>query len=60
MPKFERVIRVLLVEDNPGDQLLVHEAFATCPVEIELRCVDNGEEAHAVLSDPDYKSDLSS
>ena len=58
MKKSERVIRVLLVEDNPGDQALVHEVFATCSEEIELGCVDNGEEAHAVLSDPDYKPDL--
>ena len=53
-----RVIRVLLAEDNPGDRMLVREAFAVCPVQIELRCVDNGEEALAVLSDPEYKPDL--
>jgi CheY-like chemotaxis protein len=58
MPNSGRVIRVLLIEDNPGDQLLVREAFATCPVQIDLRCVDNGEDALSVLSDPGYKPDL--
>ena len=52
------IVRVLLIEDNPGDHRLVQEGLKSCRFLVELRCVDNGEEALTLLSDPAYKPDL--
>lgn len=52
------VVQVLLVEDNPGDQVLVREAFKTCPIRIDIRCAEDGEAALNLLSDSGYRPDL--
>ncbi len=44
-----RAMRVLLVEDNPGDIRLMKEALARGPVPTHLSVVDNGEDALAYL-----------
>ncbi len=46
----EQPIRVLVVDDNPGDILLVQEAFEELHVEVEVLTADGGEEAVAVLA----------
>ncbi|MDX1530785.1 MAG: response regulator [Rhodothermales bacterium] len=42
-------VRVLLVEDNPGDVLLAKEALEEAQMPVELHVVDDGEEAVAFL-----------
>lgn len=44
-----RALRVLLVEDNPGDVLLMEEALADSAVSTELAVVRNGEAALSFL-----------
>ncbi|MGH9627809.1 MAG: response regulator [Bryobacteraceae bacterium] len=43
------VLKILLVEDNPGDVRLMREALGEGEVENELSVVENGEEALAFL-----------
>lgn len=43
-------IRVLVVDDNPGDLLLIREAFEEIHVEVEVTEADGGEEALALLA----------
>lgn len=45
MTKPERDIRILLVEDDPGDVLLTEEAFRECCPQCELHVVQDGEAA---------------
>ena len=40
-----RLMEVLLVEDNPGDVRLTREALAASPIQSTLRVVHDGEEA---------------
>jgi chemotaxis family two-component system response regulator Rcp1 len=40
-----RLIRVLLVEDSPGDVVLIREALRTSPFAIKLSVAYDGEEA---------------
>ena len=49
---------VLLVEDNPGDALLVGQALADCSTPIHLHVAKDGEQALQMLDAPDYKPDL--
>ncbi len=42
-------IEVLLVEDDPGDVLLIKEAFEFNKVQNSLHCVSDGEQALAFL-----------
>ena len=45
----ERLIEVLLVEDDPGDVLMTREAFADYKVRNSLHVVDDGVQALAFL-----------
>jgi CheY-like chemotaxis protein len=49
MPEHVEVIDVLLVEDDPGDVLLIEEAFADNKVRNRLHAVSDGVEALAFL-----------
>ena len=49
MPEHVEVIDVLLVEDDPGDVLLIEEAFADNKVRNRLHTVSDGVEALAFL-----------
>ena len=40
-----KLIRILLVEDNPSDVCLTREAFSSCKISNQLDVVDNGEKA---------------
>lgn len=44
-----RPVRILLVEDNPGDVLLTQEAFADAAISNEIHVAYDGEEALAYL-----------
>ena len=44
-----RPIRILLVEDNPGDVILTREALCSCKIRNSIRTVCDGEKALAYL-----------
>lgn len=48
-PRTGQPIEVLLVEDDPGDVLLIKEAFEFNKVSNNLHCVSDGEQALAFL-----------
>lgn len=48
---FEEPIRILLVEDNPGDVRLVREAFDQVSAETSIRAVTDGADALESLRD---------
>ncbi|MDP6183041.1 MAG: response regulator [Gammaproteobacteria bacterium] len=55
--------RILLVEDNPGDAVLLKEAFITAGIDQNIEVATNGERALGVLSnyadlDADERADL--
>ena len=51
-------ITVLLVEDNPGDILLIRQVLAGEPVPIRVRVALDGQQASEMLAAPDFKPDL--
>ena len=51
-------VQVLLVEDNPGDALLVSQALPDCPTPVNLKVARDGEQALSMLAERDYKPDL--
>lgn len=48
-PQLLNAIEVLLVDDDPGDTLMIREAFADNKVRNELACVADGVEAMEYL-----------
>ena len=50
MPQESKKIKVLLVEDNSADVLLVKEALPGCSGEIELTVASDGEQALQLLT----------
>jgi two-component system, chemotaxis family, response regulator Rcp1 len=50
--------KVLLVEDNAGDALLIGQALAECPTPVHLHIARDGEQALQMLGEPDYNPDL--
>jgi CheY-like chemotaxis protein len=53
-----KTVNIILVEDNAGDALLVREALAECSLQISLTIARDGEQALAILSQPDFKASL--
>ena len=51
-------MRILLVEDNPGDVLLIQQILSTALPSVNIRVAMDGEQALRMLSDPDLKPDL--
>ena len=50
---------LLLIEDNPGDVVLVRQVVAECEIPIRLWIARDGDEALDMLTDPQYfKPDL--
>jgi CheY-like chemotaxis protein len=45
----QQPLRVLLVEDNPGDVRLITEAFQQSSVPTEIQVAENGDRALALL-----------
>ena len=43
------VIKILLVEDNPGDVILTREAFKNCELKNNIRVATDGEKALQML-----------
>jgi CheY-like chemotaxis protein len=50
--------QVLLVDDNPGDALLVGQALAEGPTRVHLRIARDGEQALEMLNEPDFNPNL--
>ncbi len=53
-----RAVEVLIVEDNPGDALLMRQAVGDCSVPVVLHIANNGEKALLMLTDPHPRLDL--
>jgi CheY-like chemotaxis protein len=53
-----RPISVLLVEDNPGDVLMVRQALAGVGVPITIRVAVDGKQAIEILTTRDFAPDL--
>jgi CheY-like chemotaxis protein len=51
-------VRVLLVEDNAGDALLVDQALKDCPIPVKLTIARDGEQALSLLSERGFEPDL--
>jgi CheY-like chemotaxis protein len=49
---------ILLVEDNAGDTLLIQQVLASRPFAFKLHVARDGEQALAMLDDPNLKPDL--
>jgi len=47
-------MRVLLVEDNPGDVVLIQESFKDARILVDMTVAEDGEEALRLLSDRDH------
>jgi len=48
-----KTTRILLIEDSPGDALLVRQILAELPYPIRLSLARDGEQALMLLADPD-------
>jgi CheY-like chemotaxis protein len=56
MASHHKVVDILLVEDNPGDALLVRKAFELAHTKVLMHTVDNGEEAlHYLRNEAPYQ-----
>lgn len=53
-----KLTRVLLVEDNPGDVLLMRKALSKVGVRCALRIEGDGVSAIAALADGEYRPDI--
>jgi len=51
-------IRILLIEDNPGDVLLFREALKECTARFAIRVATDGEDARNTLFGPGLHPDL--
>ena len=51
-------VRVLLVEDNAGDALLVGQAAKDCPIPVKLTIARDGEQALSILAERGFEPDL--
>jgi len=51
-------LTILLVEDNPGDLLLIQQILTATIASVEIRLAMDGEQAIWMLADPEFKPDL--
>src|SRR5713101_216208 len=51
-------IRVLVVEDNYGDAVLMRTITARSSVPVEITIAEDGDKALAILNDPNFKPDV--
>ncbi len=49
---------ILLIEDNPGDILLIQQILTATIASVEIRLAMDGEQALRMLADPEFKPDL--
>ncbi len=53
----QKTIHLLLVEDNPGDVLLIRESLRQCSVSVDVTIAEDGAQALAVLNEG-FQADL--
>src|SRR3981081_1916443 len=53
----QKTIHLLLVEDNPGDVLLIRESLGQCDLSVDVTIAEDGTQALARLNE-DFKADL--
>jgi two-component system, chemotaxis family, response regulator Rcp1 len=53
----QKTIHLLLVEDNPGDVLLIRESLRHCSLPVDVTIAENGTQALARLTEG-FKADL--
>jgi CheY-like chemotaxis protein len=51
-------VELLLVEDNPGDILLISQVLRDEPIPIKIRVAVDGEQALQMLEDSEFRPDL--
>ena len=51
-------MKILLIEDNPGDVLLIQQILTATLASVEIRVAMDGEQALRMLCDPDVNPDL--
>jgi len=51
-------LRIFLIEDNPGDILLIQQILTATIASVEIRLAMDGEQALRMLADPGFKPDL--
>src|SRR5260370_36905349 len=51
-------VDVLLIDDNLGDAVLIHDAVKRLPVPVNLHLALDGHQAVLVLSNPHFQPDL--
>lgn len=51
-------MRIFLIEDNPGDLLLIQQILTATIASVEIRLAMDGEQALRMLADPEFKPDL--
>lgn len=49
---------IFLVEDNPGDLLLIQQILRATIASVEIRVAIDGEQAIRMLAEPEFKPDL--
>jgi CheY-like chemotaxis protein len=52
------MLHILLVEDNPGDVLMVREAIRMCSVAADVVVAYDGQEALTVMNDYRFEADI--
>jgi two-component system, chemotaxis family, response regulator Rcp1 len=52
------IVEVFLVEDNPGDVLLVRVALSQFPFKVKLEVARDGEQALKMLNSPEFEPQL--
>jgi DNA-binding response OmpR family regulator len=56
--EFAGMIHILLIEDNPGDVLMIREALRTCDIAADVVIAFDGEEGLRLLGDERVPIDL--
>jgi DNA-binding NarL/FixJ family response regulator len=51
-------VKILLIEDNPADVLLIQQILSATLESVNIRVAMDGEQAVGMLRDPDFKPDL--
>jgi DNA-binding NarL/FixJ family response regulator len=51
-------VKILLIEDNPGDVLLIQQILSTALSSVKIRVAMDGEQALQMLANPEFIPDL--
>jgi DNA-binding NarL/FixJ family response regulator len=51
-------VNILLIEDSPGDIILIQQILSAALASVNIRVAMDGEQALQMLCDPEFKSEL--